>query len=79
VRPRHRRGWRRRRLQPRQFDPGGAAGRARFHRAGGDPTSTLLQDCASAPDKFFLLTSAQQIISTFDNISFKITQLHLAH
>lgn len=46
---------------------------------GGDPTSTLLQNCASAPDKFYLLTSAQQIISTFDNISFKITQLHLAH
>ena len=43
---------------------------------GGDPTSTLLQGCASSPDKFFLLTSAQQIISTFDNISFKITQLH---
>jgi hypothetical protein len=45
---------------------------------GGDPTSTLLQNCASTPDKFFLLTSASQIISTFDNISFKITQLHLA-
>jgi Flp pilus assembly protein TadG len=46
---------------------------------GGDPTSTLLQNCASSPDKYYLLTSAQQIISTFDNISFKITQLHLAH
>jgi Flp pilus assembly protein TadG len=44
----------------------------------GDPTSTLLQNCASAPDKFFLLTSASQIISTFDDISFKMTQLHLA-
>ena len=46
---------------------------------GGDPTSTLLQNCASDPSKFFLLTSADQIISTFDNISFKITQLHLAY
>lgn len=44
----------------------------------GDPTSTLLQNCASDSSKFFLLTSADQIISTFDNISFKITQLHLA-
>lgn len=45
---------------------------------GGDATSTLLQNCASDPSKFFLLTSASQIITTFDNISFKITQLHLA-
>jgi Flp pilus assembly protein TadG len=44
----------------------------------GDPTSTLLQQCASDPSKFFLLTSADQIISTFDTISFKITQLHIA-
>lgn len=45
---------------------------------GSDPTSSLLQNCASSPDKFFLLTSAQQIVSTFDDISFKITKLHLA-
>jgi hypothetical protein len=45
----------------------------------GDPTSTLLQNCASDSSKFFLLTSADQIITTFDNISFKITQLHLAN
>jgi Flp pilus assembly protein TadG len=45
---------------------------------GGDATSTLLQNCASDPSKLFLLTSASQIITTFDNISFKITQLHLA-
>jgi hypothetical protein len=38
----------------------------------------LLQNCASDPSKLFLLTSASQIITTFDNISFKITQLHLA-
>lgn len=44
----------------------------------GDPTSTLLRDCASDPSKFFLLTSADQIISTFDTISFKITQLHIS-
>jgi Flp pilus assembly protein TadG len=45
---------------------------------GGDPTSTLLQKCASDPSKFFLLTTASEIISTFDDISFQITQLHLA-
>jgi hypothetical protein len=44
----------------------------------GDPTSELLRQCASDPGKFFLLTSADQIISTFESISFKITQLHLA-
>jgi Flp pilus assembly protein TadG len=44
----------------------------------GDPTSTLLQQCATDPSKFFLLTSADQIISTFDAISFKITQLHIS-
>lgn len=43
-----------------------------------DPTSTLLQNCASDSSKFFLLTSASQIISTFDDISFKMTKLHLA-
>jgi Flp pilus assembly protein TadG len=45
---------------------------------GGDPTSTLLQSCATDSGKFFLLTTATQIISTFDAISFKITQLHLS-
>jgi hypothetical protein len=44
----------------------------------GDPTSSLLRNCASDPDKFFLLTRADQIISTFDSISFQITQLHLS-
>ncbi len=45
---------------------------------GSDPTSTLLKNCASDPTKFYLLTSASQIISTFDDISFKIVKLHLA-
>ena len=44
----------------------------------GDPTSTLLQKCASDPTKFFLLKSSNEIISTFDDISFKLTRLHLA-
>jgi hypothetical protein len=44
----------------------------------GDPTSTLLQNCATDPTKFFLLKSSNEIISTFDDISFKMTRLHLA-
>ena len=34
---------------------------------GGDPTSTLLQNCASSSDKFFLLTAANQITATFNH------------
>ncbi len=45
---------------------------------GGDPTSTLLQNCASSADKFYLLTSATQIITTFDAIGNKLTQLRVA-
>ena len=45
---------------------------------GGDPKSTLLQNCASDSSKAYFLTSASQIISTFDDISFKIVKLHLA-
>ncbi|MGZ5895023.1 MAG: VWA domain-containing protein [Xanthobacteraceae bacterium] len=45
---------------------------------GGDPTSTLLKNCASDASKFFLLTSASQIVTTFDQIGTKLSQLHLA-
>ncbi|HET7681946.1 MAG TPA: pilus assembly protein TadG-related protein [Xanthobacteraceae bacterium] len=44
----------------------------------GDPTSTLLKNCASSPDKFFLLTSANQMVSTFKSIGTDLTQLRLA-
>jgi Flp pilus assembly protein TadG len=44
----------------------------------GEPTSTLLQNCASSPDKFFLLTSASQIVSTFQAIGTNLTQLRIA-
>lgn len=43
----------------------------------GEPQSALLQQCASDPAKFFMLKSSGEIISAFDNISFKITRLHL--
>lgn len=44
----------------------------------GDPTSTLLQQCASTADKFFLLTSANQIVTTFSAIGTALSQLRLA-
>ncbi len=45
---------------------------------GGDPTSTLLQNCASDASKFFLLTSANEIITTFNTIGTSLQKLHLA-
>lgn len=33
---------------------------------GGDPTSTMLQTCASSTDKFYLLTAADQMTATFN-------------
>jgi Flp pilus assembly protein TadG len=44
----------------------------------GDPTSTLLQNCASSSDKFYLLTSASQIVTTFQTIATNLTQLRVA-
>jgi Flp pilus assembly protein TadG len=45
---------------------------------GGDPTSTLLQSCASTTDKFFLLTSASQIVTTFNQIGTALSNLRVA-
>ena len=45
---------------------------------GGDPTSTLLKNCASTTDKFFMLTTANQIASTFTAIGTNLTQLRVA-
>jgi hypothetical protein len=45
---------------------------------GGDPTSTLLQGCASSPDKFYLLTSSSQILNVFTKIGNDLTQLRVA-
>jgi Flp pilus assembly protein TadG len=44
----------------------------------GSPTSTLLQDCASDLSKFFLLTSADQIVTTFGQIGTALSNLRLA-
>jgi Flp pilus assembly protein TadG len=45
---------------------------------GGDPTSTLLQNCASDPSKFFLLTTSGQIVTTFGQIGTSLSKLRLA-
>jgi Flp pilus assembly protein TadG len=45
---------------------------------GHDPKSTMLEQCASSTDKFFLLTSADQIVTTFDSIGAALSGLRLA-
>ncbi|MGE5536543.1 MAG: VWA domain-containing protein, partial [Acidobacteriota bacterium] len=45
---------------------------------GGDPKSQLLEDCASDKSKFFLLTSAGGISTTFNTIGTALTNLRLA-
>ena len=44
----------------------------------GDPTSTLLQGCASSADKFFLLTSSDQIVTTFQQIGTELSELRIS-
>jgi len=44
----------------------------------GDPTSTLLQNCASGTDKFFLVTSSSGIASVFNTIGTNLTKLRVA-
>ena len=43
-----------------------------------DPTSSLLQHCASSADKFFLLSSADQILPTFNAIGANLSKLYIA-
>jgi Flp pilus assembly protein TadG len=43
-----------------------------------DPTSAVLQNCATDPSKFFMLTSASQIITTFNSIGTSLSQLRVA-
>jgi Flp pilus assembly protein TadG len=43
-----------------------------------DATSTVLQNCATDPSKFFMLTSANQIVTTFNSIGTSLSQLRVA-
>ncbi|WP_428558513.1 VWA domain-containing protein [Pseudolabrys sp.] len=45
---------------------------------GNDPTQSVLQYCASDSKKFFLLTSANQIITTFGQIGTALSNLRVA-
>jgi Flp pilus assembly protein TadG len=45
---------------------------------GGDPTSTLLQNCASDSSKFFLLTNSNQIVTTFNSIGTNLSNLYVS-
>ncbi|HVZ15115.1 MAG TPA: pilus assembly protein TadG-related protein [Bauldia sp.] len=44
---------------------------------GHDPKSQMLEDCASTPNDFFLLKSADQIVTTFDTIGSALSDLRL--
>lgn len=45
---------------------------------GGDPTSSVLQYCATGSSNFYLVTSASQTASVFKDIATKLSQLHVA-
>jgi Flp pilus assembly protein TadG len=44
----------------------------------GDPTSTVLQYCASGTDKFFLVTSSSQVLTVFNSIGTSLAKLRVA-
>jgi hypothetical protein len=44
----------------------------------GDPTSTVLQDCATSSNMFFMITSANQMVSVFQQIGTNISKLRIA-
>ena len=46
---------------------------------GNDPMSTMLKNCASSPDKYFLLTSSDQMVATFQQIGTALSNLRLAY
>jgi Flp pilus assembly protein TadG len=45
---------------------------------GGDPESQVLKNCASDSSKFVMLTSASQLIATFQQIGTQLSQLRIA-
>jgi Flp pilus assembly protein TadG len=45
---------------------------------GSDPTSAVLQYCASGTDKFFLVTSANQTLTVFNSIGTSLSKLRVA-
>lgn len=45
---------------------------------GGDPTSTVMKNCASSTDKFWMITSASDLNGVFQTIGTNLTQLRVA-
>lgn len=45
---------------------------------GGDPTSTLLQNCARDQNKVYLLTQADQMTATSDTVGTELTKVRVA-
>ena len=45
---------------------------------GGDPKSTLLENCASSSDKFYLLTKASDIAGAFTSIGTELSKLRVS-
>jgi hypothetical protein len=45
---------------------------------GGDPTSTVLKNCASSVDKFTEIKTANQLLSTFNSIGTALSNLRIA-
>jgi hypothetical protein len=45
---------------------------------GGDPLQATLKNCASTADKFFLLTSASAMVSTFNSIGTSLSNLRIS-
>jgi hypothetical protein len=43
-----------------------------------DPLSTLLQECASTKDKFWMLSKASELVATFKQIGTNLSNLRLA-
>lgn len=46
--------------------------------ADNDPTSAVLQYCASGADKFSTVTSATQIMAAFNNVGSSLSKLRVA-
>jgi Flp pilus assembly protein TadG len=45
---------------------------------GGDPMSTMMKNCASSPDKYWMLTNSNQIVSLFNQLATKLSRLRVA-
>ena len=49
-----------------------------FINTGGDPTQSVLLNCASSADKFIEIKKASQVLSAFNSIGTALTNLRIA-